>query len=216
MENKDLKLEYNTGRNKMVIPEYGRNIQKMIEYAIDIEDDAERNKVAQAIVNVMGQLNPHLRDINDFKHKLWDHLFIISDFKLKVDSPYEIPSRQTLTVKPERVPYPDEKIRYKHYGKTVEKMIGIISKNEDSPDKMRLITNLGNFMKMAYMNYNRDTVSDDVILEQMKELSRGKLEFDNSDIKLAATSELRVKKENKKSQKRKKGGNGGHKHKKKY
>lgn len=209
-------MEYNTDRNKLVIPEYGRNIQKMIEYAIKIEDTEERNKVANAIVDVMGQLNPHLRDINDFKHKLWDHLFIISDFKLDVESPYEIPSQETLTVKPQRVPYPENKIRYKHYGRTVENMIGIVAEKEDGPEKDKLITNLGNFMKMAYMNYNRDTVSDDLILDQMKELSKGKLSFDNSNFKLAATVDLRIKRETKKRDKRKsKSNNGSNKHRKK-
>lgn len=200
----------------MIIPEYGRNIQKMIEFAIAIDDREERNKTAKAIVNVMGQLNPHLRDISDFKHKLWDHLFIISDFKLDVDSPYEIPSEETLTVKPRRIPYPDHKIRYKHYGKIIEKMIGIISEKEEGPEKHKLLTNLANFMKMAYVNYNRDTVSDDVILEQMKELSKGKLKFENDSFRLAAHVEMRPKKEvHKKLNKRKsKGNNGSNKHRK--
>ena len=112
-------MDYNTSLPHMIIPEYGRNIQKMIDFAVSVEDREERNKVAQAIINVMGQLNPHLRDVTDFKHKLWDHIFIISDFKLDVDSPYPKPTRETFQTKPERVMYPSNDIRYKHYGKTV-------------------------------------------------------------------------------------------------
>src|SRR6185295_10737630 len=116
-------MEYNSTRNQMVIPEYGRNIQKMIEYAVTLEDREERNRAAKAIVLVMGYLNPQIRDIVDFKHKLWDHLFLISDFKLDVDSPYPIPPRETLKVKPQRVPYPNANIKYKYYGKNMEAMI---------------------------------------------------------------------------------------------
>src|SRR6185369_8826623 len=112
-------------------PEYGRNIQRMIEFAIKIEDREERNQAAKAIVAVMGYLNPQLQNVVDFKHKLWDHLFIISDFKLDVDSPYPIPPKETLKVKPQRIPYPNAKIRYKYYGKTMENMIRKISEMED-------------------------------------------------------------------------------------
>ena len=116
-------MEYNTSLPKMIIPEYGRNIQKMIDFAMTVKDREERNRVARAIIDVMGQLNPHLRDVTDFKHKLWDHIFIISDFKLDVDSPYPLPTAETFQTKPDRVLYPSNDIRYKHYGKTVERII---------------------------------------------------------------------------------------------
>ena len=93
-------IEYNTERPKLIIPEYGRHMQKMVDQAIAIEDREERNKVAKSIISVMGNLNPHLRDVPDFQHKLWDQLFIISDFKLDVDSPYEKPSREELQEHP--------------------------------------------------------------------------------------------------------------------
>src|SRR5687767_13004534 len=115
-------MEYNSSRNRLIIPEYGRNIQKLIEYAVQLPDRKERNKIAKAIVNVMGQLNPHLRDIPDFKHVLLDHLFIISDFRLDVDSPYPPPAALTYKVKARRVPYPSSDIRFRHYGKIIEQM----------------------------------------------------------------------------------------------
>lgn len=168
-------MEYNSGRNRLIIPEYGRNIQKLIEYAISLEDREERNKIARAIVNVMGQLNPHLRDITDFKHKLWDHLFIISDFKLDVDSPYDKPSALTYKVKPKRISYPTSDIRFRHYGRIIEQMILEIKDIEDSDHKNQMIVNIANFMKMLYVNWNKDSVSDEVIFEHLRILSKGQL-----------------------------------------
>lgn len=185
-------MEYNTGRNHLIIPEYGRNIQKMIEYACGIKDKEERNMAAQAIVTVMGALNPHLRDITDFRHKLWDHLFIIADFKLDVDSPYPIPSPQTFKIKPKKVPYPSNKIRFKHYGKTMELVISELLKMEDGPAKNHLIVSLANFMKLQYMNWNKDTVSDEVIFEHLRELSKGEISLDQNT-RLQQTFELTTK-----------------------
>lgn len=168
-------MEYNSSRPRLIISEYGRHIQKMIDYAVGIPDREERNKVARAIVGVMGQLNPHLRDVTDFKHKLWDHLFFISNFKLDVDSPYPIPNAETLSQKPKKIPYPSNQIKFKHYGKTVEVMIEKAKNMEDGPHKEAFINTIANFMKMAYMNWNRDTVSDEVIFEHLKMLSGGAL-----------------------------------------
>ena len=168
-------MEYNTQRNKMKISEYGRNIQKMIEHATKIEDKEERNKAARSIVKVMGQLNPHLRDVTDFNHKLWDHLFIMSNFELDVDSPYPKPEPDTFTAKPQKVSYPSNEIKYRHFGKSIEKMIDEAKKMEDGPKKDHLVGVIANFMKMSYLNYNRDSVSDELILEFLDELSDGKL-----------------------------------------
>lgn len=168
-------MEYNSGRNRLIIPEYGRNIQKLIEYAITLEDREERNKIAQAIVTVMGQLNPHLRDITDFKHKLWDHLFIISDFKLDVDSPYDRPTALTYKVKPKGIAYPTSDIRFRHYGRIIEQMIKEIKDLEETPEKEQMVVNIANFMKMLYVNWNKDSVSDEVIFEHLKILSKGSL-----------------------------------------
>ncbi|HLC82535.1 MAG TPA: DUF4290 domain-containing protein [Bacteroidia bacterium] len=183
-------MEYNTSLPKMIIPEYGRNIQKMIDFAMTVKDREERNKVARAIIDVMGQLNPHLRDVTDFKHKLWDHIFIISDFKLDVDSPYPKPTAETFQTKPDRVLYPSNDIRYKHYGKTVER---IIAKGKEYPagaEKDALVEQIANLMKRSYLTWNRDSVNDEVILKQLEELSKGQLKL--SDISLLRSTQTFV------------------------
>lgn len=181
--------DYNTRRTPMVIPEYGRNIQKMVEYAINIKDREERNKIAHAIISVMGQLNPHLRDIADFKHKLWDHLFIISDFKLDVDSPYPLPDKATIFEKPKKMSYPSTDNRYKHYGKTIVDLIDKAIEFEEGEEKNALIEVLVNLMKKTYLTFNQDSVNDDQILEDLKTLSKGKLAIDNS-IQIIPTNEI--------------------------
>jgi hypothetical protein len=177
-------MEYNTSLPKMIIPEYGRNIQKMIDFAITVKDKEERNRVARAIIDVMGQLNPHLRDVTDFKHKLWDHIFIISDFKLDVDSPYPKPTAETFQTKPDRVLYPSNDIRYKHYGKTVERIIAKAKDYPEGDERNALVEQIANLMKRSYLTWNRDSVNDEVILKQLDELSKGQL-------KLADPSTLR-------------------------
>ncbi len=173
-------MDYNTSLPHMIIPEYGRNIQKMIDFAIAVENRDERNRVAQAIINVMGQLNPHLRDVTDFKHKLWDHIFIISDFKLDVDSPYPKPTRETFQTKPDRVFYPSNDIRYKHYGKTVERIITKAREYSEGDEKNALVEQIANLMKRSYLTWNRDSVNDEVILKQLTELSKGELKLADS------------------------------------
>jgi len=172
-------MEYNTDLPHLIISEYGRNIQKMIDFAVTVENREERNRVAQAIINVMGQLNPHLRDVTDFKHKLWDHIFIISDFKLDVDSPYPQPTRETFQTRPETVPYPADAIRYKHYGKTVEALITKAKEYQDGDEKNALVEQIANLMKRSYLTWNRDSVNDEVILDQLNELSKGQLKLVN-------------------------------------
>jgi len=184
-------MEYNTERVKMHIPEYGRNVQRMIEFAITVKDRDERNRVARAIISVMGQLNPHLRDVTDFKHKLWDHLFNIADFKLDVDSPYPIPNAETFQTKPDKVSYPDGRIRYRHYGKILEQIIKKAVEFEEGAEKEALKLAIGNSMKKSYLMWNRDSVTDDVIFEQLIELSKGKLKLDPS-VKLSQANELQI------------------------
>ncbi len=208
-------MEYNTSRNRLVIPEYGRNIQRMIEYAIKIKDREERNKAAKSIVAVMGYLNPYLQNVVDFKHKLWDHLFIISDFKLDVDSPYPIPSRETMKVKPQRVPYPNANIKYKYYGKTMEAMIKKISEMEDGPKKDQITQNVANFMKMSYLTWNKDTVDDSTILGHLETLSSSRMKLSES-AKLNHTNELLIlNKEKERERERDKKSNSGRRNKKK-
>jgi hypothetical protein len=193
---------YNTNRKKLVLPEYGRNIHKMVDYATQIEDREKRNQAALAIINVMGNMNPHLRDIADFKHKLWDHLAIMSDFKLDIDSPYPTPPRETFQEKPRRVPYNHYSIRYKHYGKSLELMIKKAAEMPEGEEKEVLIKMLANHMKKSYLTWNRESVSDETIFKDMEIQSGGKLNIDPEQYKLSDTKELLSKNKRKKSNKR--------------
>lgn len=187
-----MELEYNSARPMLKIPEYGRNVQKLIEHAISVTDREERTKMAYAIVNVMSILNPQLKELTDYKIKLWDHLFVISNYQLDVDSPYPMPSPDALKIKPSRIAYPSNKIRFKHYGKIIEMMIKEIDRIEDQSQKDEQIKVIANFMKMAYLNWNRDTVTDDMIFEHLSLLSGGKIKLDDS-VKLSQSSELSLK-----------------------
>ena len=170
-----MELEYNSSRNKLVISEYGRHIQKLVEHAMTITDKAERQKMANGIIEIMGELNPHLRDVVDFKHKLWDHLFVISNFQLEVDSPYEKPVIEKLFEKPSPLDYPNSKIKYNHYGKVIELMIEEAIKMEDEELKNKLIIAIANQMKKSYVNWNLDSVDDEIIFNQLKKLSNNKI-----------------------------------------
>ena len=170
-------MEYNTERENLNIPEYGRNVQRMVNYCMSIDDREHRNKVAQSIIDVMGNLNPHLRDVADFKHKLWDHLFIMSKFKLDVDSPYPIPTEQTFEEKPDRVPYPDKQRKYRYYGHIVRKMVEYASELEEGELKEGLKVSIANQMKKSYLMWNKDTVEDMVIFRELAEMSNGKLKL---------------------------------------
>lgn len=170
-------LNYNTTREDLQIPEYGRNIKNMIDYAISIEDREERQKVANAIISVMGQLNPHLRDITDFTHKLWDHLFIISEDKLDVDSPYPKPEMGEADKKPELLNYSEgkRKIRYAYYGKSVSLFIKEAIEKEDPKEKELITVAVANLMKKLFLTWNKDYVEDSVIIKHLDELSNGEL-----------------------------------------
>ncbi len=182
-------MEYNSERSKMNISEYGRNIQKMIEYTKNINDREKRNRLSRAIIQVMGQLNPHLRDVNDFKHKLWDHLFIISDFQLDVDSPYPIPSAETLKRKPEKLKYTTNNITFRHYGKHIERMIEKACELPDNEKRDTLIKMIANHLKKSYLSWNRDTVTDEEIARHLHFLSRGRLSM-KENMKLANTYDI--------------------------
>jgi len=171
-------MDYNSNRKKLVLPEYGRHIQKMVDYACTIEDREERTRCAKAIIGVMGNLFPHLRDISDFKHKLWDHLALMADFKLDIDYPYDLPQRENFQENPEPIPYKQGRMSYKHYGRLVEEMIHEAAKMEDGPLKRHLIMLLGNHMKKSLSNWNKDNASDERILGDIKRLSKGKLQID--------------------------------------
>jgi hypothetical protein len=183
-------LEYNSERPHLIIPEYGRHLQKLIDQAVVIEDDAERNKTAKYIIQVMGSLNPHLRDVLDFQHKLWDQLFIMSDFKLIADSPYPIPSREVLKMKPEHLRYPQNYPKYRFYGNNIKTMIDVADKWEEGEMKNGLVKVIANHMKKSYLSWNKDTVTDEVIFEHLLELSNGRLNLTESRESLLKTDDL--------------------------
>ena len=170
-------MQYNTEKEQLKIPEYGRHVQQMVDFAITVEDKEERQKVAQAIIEVIGNLNPHLRDVPDFKHKLWDHLFIMSDFKLDVESPFPLPTKDTFEEPPKKLEYPQTRIKYRYYGKTIMNMIEAVVALEEDENRPKLIKALGNHMKKSYLNWNKDSVEDQVILNHLEELSDGKLKL---------------------------------------
>ena len=183
-------LEYNTERPHLNIPEYGRHIQKMVDFAVAIEDKEERNKTAKGIIAVMGNLNPHLRDVPDFQHMLWDQLFIISDFKLDVDSPFPIPSKEELMERPEPLNYPQNFPKYRFYGNNIKRMIDVANSWEDSDKKDGLVLTIANHMKKCFLNWNKDTVEDDVIFKHLFELSGGKINLMNADEDLSDSTDL--------------------------
>jgi len=168
-------MDYNTSRKKMVLPEYGRNIQEMVDYACTIEDREERNRAARTIIQIMGQVNPGLRDQGDVRHKLWDHLFIMSDFKLDIDSPYPIPPKEKFNQKPDPVEYNTHDIKYMHYGRITEQLIEAAIAMEEGPEKQALVTMIANHMKKSYLTWNRNQVTDEIIFKDLETLSGGKL-----------------------------------------
>ncbi len=183
-------LEYNGERSHLIIREYGRHLQKLIDQASRIEDDEERNKAAKYIIQVMGSLNPHLRDVPDFQHKLWDQLFIMSDFKINVKSPYPIPSREVLQLRPDVLQYPQNFPKYRFYGNNIKYMIDVANGWEDGDLKSALIKVIANHMKKSYLSWNKDTVKDDVIFEHLYELSDGKIDMLQSSEELLNTTDL--------------------------
>ncbi|MDY2588049.1 DUF4290 domain-containing protein [Winogradskyella aquimaris] len=202
-------LEYNTEREHLIIPEYGRHLQKMINYAKTRETKEERNKLAKAIISVMGNLQPHLRDVPDFQHKLWDQLFIMSDFELDADSPYPKPSREELSSRPDPLKYPQNHPKYRFYGNNIKTMIDVATTWEEGKMKEALIYTIANHMKKSYLNWNKDSVEDNVIFDHLYELSNGKINLKNSEEDLSDSSSL-MRTKSKYSNK------GGKKSKKKY
>ncbi len=193
-------LEYNSEREHLIIPEYGRHIQKLVNHCVAIEDEEEKNKMAKAIVKVMGNLQPHLRDVPDFQHKLWDQLFIMSDYKLNVDTPYPKPEKELLQAKPESLPYPKSASKYRFYGNNIQIMIDTALTWEEGEMKEALIYTIANHMKKCYLNWNKDTVDDEVIFKHLDELSGGKLSLKEKE-ELSDSKDLLRKKPSKSYQK---------------
>ena len=173
----------------MALPEYGRNVQKMVDHIKSISDRDERNRAAKTIIQIMGNLNPQIRDVGDFRHKLWDHLALIANFDLDIDSPYPVPEPDKFVEKPKQVPYPQGEIRFLHYGRIIELMIGAASKMEDGEEKEYLTNLIVNQMKKSYITWNRGQVADEVIIGDMGLLSRGKLKM-TEGVKILEVREL--------------------------
>jgi hypothetical protein len=190
-------MDYNSQRKKLPLPEYGRNIQNMVDHLMTIEDREERNRAANTIIDVMGNLYPYLRDVAEFNHKLWDHIAIMTDFKLDIDYPYEPPSPDILTEKPNRVPYNQNPIKYRHYGLVMEQMIAKVAEYENEEREI-LIQQLANQMKKSYLAWNKDAVEDDKILMDLEELSKGKIKVSN-EIQLTETKSILGKPKKKKT-----------------
>ncbi len=173
-------FDYNTTRKKLILAEYGRNVQNMVQYICSLPTKNERNRYAQVVIDLMGFLNPHLRDVADFKHKLWDHLHIISNFKIDVDSSYPKPSEDAIHFKPAPLAYPQQRIKYKHYGKMVELMIDKAKMIDNPERKQQMVKMIANTMKAAYVAWNKDTVSDETIIKDLRELSHGELQLQDN------------------------------------
>ncbi len=173
----------------MALPEYGRNVQKMVDHIKTIEDREERNRAARTIIQIMGNLNPHLRDEGDFKHKLWDHLALIADFELDIDAPYPPPEKTKLNEKPNQIPYRQDDIRYLHYGRIIKLLIDTASELKEGKEKEYLTTLIVNQMKKAYVTWNRNQVADEVIISDMIMLSGGKLKM-TEGVKILDIKEL--------------------------
>ncbi len=170
-------MKYNTELSKLIIPEYGRHIHQIIENLCLIKDRTKRNQQAEVVIQIMGNLNPHLRDVNDFKHKLWDHLFIMSDFQLDVDSPYPIPKKPEKLERPQMINNTQGTVKYRHYGKFVINMLDKVPDIKDEAVKNRLISSIANQMKRSSVNWNKSSVLDEFIFKQIREISNENVEI---------------------------------------
>ena len=182
------------------MPEYGRNIQNMVDHLFTIEDRQKRNRSARAVIDVMGNLYPYLRDVAEYKHKLWDHLAIMANFKLDIDYHYEPPLPEILLGKPHKVPYNQNDIKLRHYGLIIEKLIQAAIGMEENKQRI-LIVQIANQMKKLYMAWNKDSVDDEKIFTDLEELSGHKLkvpgDIELTDVKMPAAAQSKKKKKKK-------------------
>jgi hypothetical protein len=187
-------MRYNTQEKRLALPEYGRNIQNMVNYCVSIPDKDERTQCANSIINIMGNMFPHLRDVNDFKHILWDHLAIMSDFALDIDYPYEVIKKENMYIKPDRLPYTQGHIMYKHYGKHLENMIGKATGYETGEQKEYLVGLLANHMKKSFLTWNKEAVDDSKIFKDLEHISKGRIILDEDSHKLTDSKDILMKK----------------------
>lgn len=195
-------MEYTTLQGKLIMPEYGRNIQQMVAHALTIEDREERTRCVKSIINTMGNLFPYLRDVNDFKHKLWDHVAIMSGFKLDIDFPYEIVQEENLYTRPETIPYKNSRINYLHYGRTLEEMIEKVGEYPDGEERNELIRLIANQMKKCFLTWNKEVVDDRKIFDDLRELSKGKINISEDFFKLVESRDVLFNKKNKPKKKK--------------
>lgn len=173
-----MKKNYNYTRRKLYLPEYGRHIHEMVDSLLEIEDRVERTRQAKAVIAVMGNLNPMLRDTEDFKHKLWDHLFIMSDFKLDVDSPYQQPSRQELMLVPQKLRYPQTRIAFKHYGKYTQQFVRAVA--AEAPNHIEEMVNVARYMRSKSYEFNNEHPNNESIIRDIRIMADGNEELDLS------------------------------------
>ena len=190
-------MDYNTARKKLILPEYGRNVQKMVDYIKTIEDKEERTRLAHGIINIMAIMHHNTKDSTDFRRKLWDHLAIMSEFTLEIDAPFPPPDMITLNQKPNKIPYKSKKIRFPHYGRVIENMIKKATEFEEGEEKNALIEIIANHMKKSYLIWNRDIVSDEIIFDDIYTISGGEINVDKN-LKLINARDLLKSRKSKK------------------
>jgi hypothetical protein len=173
-------MEYNTSRGTLLMREYGRHVQKMVDYLLTIEDAQKRQKNAEGLIELMGFLNPSLKTFEDYRHKLWDHLFFMSNFQLEVDSPFPKPTRETYRMKPDPLPYPNQRIKYSHLGRNLEQVIAKALKEPDAEKKSGFAHAIAHYMKLAYSTWHKELVHDDTIRQELNAITNGELEFTNT------------------------------------
>lgn len=168
-------MEYNTQRNKLKITDYGRNVAKLIDYCKTLDDRDERNKMAETIIDVMAHVNPKVKERTDYRHILWDHMMLIANYELDVDSPYPIEHEEDTILHPHPIKHQESNIHYRHYGRALEDMVKAVAEMEDSPERQKIVSQIAHTMKRQYLQWNRETVEDELIVEQLTELSGGRL-----------------------------------------
>lgn len=183
-------MEYYTTKNKLILTEYGRNIQQMVEYAMTIQDRDERTRCVKTIINIMGNLFPHLRDVNDFKHKLWDHLAMMSNYQLDIDYPYEVVKPSDLQSKPDKIPYPNRNIKDRHYGNNLPKFVHAACHLDNPEHEEKLISILANQMKKYFVTWNKDSVEDQKIFDDITAMTNGKFNLNQQSVKLKESKEF--------------------------
>lgn len=177
-------MKYNTQEKNLPLPEYGRAVQKMVDHAVTIEDRAERQRCAETIIAVMGNMFPQLRDMPDFRHKLWDHLAVMANFNLDIDYPYEVVDPATLHPTPQRISYPKGNIRYRHYGRCVEEMLKKAASMPEGDERNELVRLIAAQMKKEYILWNKDSVEDARIIEDIREYTNGAISLDENQLRL--------------------------------